>query len=52
MGAPLDIKSKDHLDLGRLRASAIAVDSFGNPHVVWQDDTPGNREIYYRKFIK
>jgi hypothetical protein len=27
----------------------IAVDSSGNPHVVWFDDTPGNREIYYKK---
>jgi hypothetical protein len=27
----------------------IAVDPSGNPHVVWRDDTPGNREIYYRK---
>jgi len=27
----------------------IAVDASGNPHVVWQDNTPGNEEIYYRK---
>lgn len=26
----------------------IAVDSSGNPHIVWYDDTPGNYEIYYR----
>jgi BNR repeat-like domain len=25
----------------------IAVDSSGNAHVVWHDDTPGNYEIYY-----
>ena len=28
---------------------AIAVDSSGNLHVVWADDTPGNEEIYYTK---
>jgi hypothetical protein len=38
--------------LGDSEHPAIAVDSSGNPHVVWQDETPGNREIYYRKFIK
>jgi len=27
----------------------IAVDASGNPHVVWDDDTPGNTEIYYKK---
>jgi len=27
----------------------IAVDSTGNLHVVWQDDTPGNPEIFYKK---
>jgi hypothetical protein len=27
---------------------AMAVDSWGNVHVVWQDDTPGNYEIYYK----
>jgi hypothetical protein len=31
---------------------AIAVDTVGNIHVVWSDNTPGNLEIYYRKFIK
>jgi len=30
----------------------IAVDFESNLHVAWQDDTPGNNEIYYRKFIK
>jgi hypothetical protein len=29
----------------------IAVDSFGNLHIVWYDLTPGNWEIYYRKYI-
>jgi hypothetical protein len=28
---------------------ALAVDSSGNVHVVWFDDTPGNREIFYKK---
>ncbi len=32
--------------------SAIAIDSSANLHVVWQDNTPGNAEIYYKKFIK
>jgi len=31
---------------------AIAIDSSNNLHVVWADKTPGNYEIYYRKFIK
>jgi len=31
---------------------AIAADQSSNLHVFWQDDTPGNREIYYRKFVK
>jgi len=28
---------------------AIAIDSSGNLHIVWHDDTPGNYEIYYKK---
>ncbi|MEM3002136.1 MAG: choice-of-anchor D domain-containing protein, partial [Candidatus Nitrosocaldus sp.] len=28
---------------------AIGVDSSGNIHVVWHDNTPGNYEIYYKK---
>jgi len=28
---------------------AIAVDSSGNPYVLWEDDTPGNYDIFYRK---
>ena len=34
---------------GDSRLPAIAVDSSGNIHIVWQDDTPGNSEIYYKK---
>jgi hypothetical protein len=30
----------------------IAVDSFGNLHVVWRDSMPGNLEIYYKKYVK
>ncbi len=29
--------------------SVIAVDSNNHLHVVWADDTPGNKEIYYKK---
>jgi hypothetical protein len=28
---------------------AIATDSSNNVHVVWHDDTPGNKEIFYKK---
>jgi hypothetical protein len=28
---------------------ALAVDSSGNVHLVWHDETPGSAEIYYRK---
>ena len=31
---------------------AIAMDSSDNTHVIWTDDTPGNREIFYRKGIQ
>jgi len=27
----------------------IGVDSFGHLHVVWQDDTPGHWEVYYKR---
>jgi hypothetical protein len=27
----------------------LALDSSDNPGVVWQDDTPGNTEVYYKK---
>jgi hypothetical protein len=30
---------------------AIAVDSLGYPHVVWDDYTPWNSEIYYKKYV-
>lgn len=31
------------------RYPAVAVDSAGNIHLVWNDLTPGNEEIYYKK---
>jgi hypothetical protein len=34
---------------GQSTVPKIAVDSARNFHVVWQDDTPGNAEIYYTK---
>jgi hypothetical protein len=37
---------------GDSKHSAIAVDSNKNIHVVWDDVTPGNIEIFYRKGIQ
>jgi len=34
---------------GQSGNAAIAVEPSGKIHVVWQDDTPGNFEIYYKK---
>ena len=34
---------------GQSKNPAIAADTASNIYVVWQDDTPGNGEIYYRK---
>jgi len=34
---------------GTSKNPAIAIDTGGNIHVVWQDSTPGNAEIYYKK---
>jgi BNR repeat-like domain len=31
---------------------SIAADLSGNLYVVWEDGTPGNGEIYYKKFVK
>jgi len=28
---------------------AVAADASGYIHLVWQDETPGNYEIYYKK---
>jgi len=35
---------------GGSEAPAVSVDSSGSLHIVWQDDTSGNYEIYYLKF--
>jgi len=34
---------------GLSRYPAMAVDSGNAVHIVWEDDTPGNGEIYYKK---
>jgi len=34
---------------GASNSAAIAIDSMGRLHVVWNDGTPGNYEIYYKK---
>jgi hypothetical protein len=34
---------------GSSASPAIAVDSSGRIHLAWQDNTPGNYEIYYKK---
>jgi hypothetical protein len=39
-------------NLGDSYGLATAMDPSDNLHVVWQDGTPGNWEIYYKKFIK
>jgi len=31
---------------------AISADMSGNVHVVWSDNTSGNVEVYYKKYIK
>jgi len=36
---------------GRSSAPAVAADSSNHLHVVWQDDTPGNSEIYYKRSL-
>lgn len=33
---------------GSSEAPAVTVDDDGNIHIVWQDDTPGNDEIYHK----
>ncbi|MBA7535591.1 hypothetical protein ES705_27849 [subsurface metagenome] len=30
--------------------ASLYLDSSGNPHIAWQDDTPGNYDIYYLKW--
>ena len=31
---------------------SLAADSLDNLYVVWDDNTPGNYEVYYRKYVK
>lgn len=42
-GVPLRISNT----LGHSTLPAIAIDPSGNKHIVWQDSTPGNWDIYY-----
>jgi len=37
---------------GASDAPVISVDPSDNLHVIWCDNTPGNYEIYYKKFVK
>lgn len=37
---------------GHSTNAAIAIDSNNDIHVVWEDETPGNKEIYYKKGIQ
>jgi hypothetical protein len=48
-GASWTANVKLTTNTGASKNPAIAVDNSGYLHVVWQDDTPGNAEIYYRK---
>jgi hypothetical protein len=34
---------------GYSNCPSLAVDTAGNPYVVWEDDAPGKEEIYYRR---
>jgi hypothetical protein len=34
---------------GNSESPDLAIDSWGNPHVVWADSTPGNTVIYYKR---
>ncbi|HDQ22777.1 MAG TPA: hypothetical protein ENN28_02255, partial [Candidatus Uhrbacteria bacterium] len=36
---------------GNSRTPIIRLDSSGQPHIVWEDDTEGNREIYFSKWL-
>lgn len=49
--APADWTSNRRLTWtsGSSNSPAIAVDSMGRLHLVWNDETPGNYEIYYKK---
>jgi len=36
-------------NLGASESPSVEVDGSGHLHVVWNDDTPGNEEIYYKR---
>ncbi len=38
--------------LGDSARTVVVADSSDNLHIVWSDSTPGNNEIYYRRFLK
>jgi len=48
-GTPWNYIKKMTNTSGDSRGPVIAVDSSGTAHILWQDDTPGNYEIYYKK---
>ena len=37
---------------GQSSFAALAVDTLDNLHAVWSDATPGNFEVYYKKYVK
>jgi hypothetical protein len=37
---------------GQSAFAAISVDSLDNLHIVWSDNSPGNMEVYYKKYVK
>jgi hypothetical protein len=47
-GATWDIPQRLTWNSGSSMNPAMAIDSGGTIHVVWDDDTPGNYEIYYK----
>jgi hypothetical protein len=51
-GAAWTTKTRLTWSSGNSYGPAIAVDYLGNLHVVWYDNTAGDNEVYYRKFVK
>jgi hypothetical protein len=37
-------------NLGFSEYPSLAIDSKGNPHIAWDDDTPGNMEVFYTRW--
>lgn len=48
-GSPWNYIKKMTNTPGDSRGPVIVVDSTGTAHIIWQDDTPGNYEIYYKQ---